>query len=97
MSSDALFCYFNVMQFTITDSIYTFISLVAKSIHYNIRTYYAAFTYRAFYFVRLSILSYRVIGVKQYSCKQQLCLSGLSSGFVVTIMNVWDDDNKCMQ
>ena len=46
-------------------------------------------------FVRLSVLSYRLIRLKRYSHKQ-LCSLGFSSGFVVTMVNVWDDSNKCV-
>ena len=44
-------------------------------------------------FVRLSKLSYRLVRLTQYFHKQ-LCLSGFSSEFIVTITNIWDDDVK---
>ena len=44
-------------------------------------------------FVRLIELSYRLVRLTQYFHKQ-LCLSGFSSKFIVTIMNVWDDNVK---
>ena len=44
-------------------------------------------------FVRLIELSYRLVRLTQYFHKQ-LYLSGFSSKFIVTLMNVWDDHVK---
>ena len=46
-------------------------------------------------FIRLGVVSYRLIRLMRYSHKK-LCLSGFSSRFAVMITNVWLTMNKCV-
>ena len=57
-------------------------------------TCYAAFVQQDLLFIRLGVVSYKLIRLTQYSHKQ-LCLLEFSSGFAGLITNVWMTMTMC--